>query len=145
MTIALKGIYTPPSPETRDIAYLEVDYNGEKYDWTIYYPQGVNIGEYLASVEESIYAQIDAKEAEWQALYPKTRTEFDPITQEEIVVDIHKSEIVKAEIPDYYAKRRAEYPSIGDQLGALFKGPDSQDYIDMMAKIQAIKDKYPKL
>jgi hypothetical protein len=44
---------------------------------------------------------------------------------EVITVDIEKSEIVKPEIPDYYAKRRAEYPSIGDQLDAFWKGGDA--------------------
>ena len=144
MTIKLKGIYTPPAPETRDMAYLEVDHNGETYDWTIYYPQGANIGEYLASVEETIYAQIDAKEAEWKALSPKTRIELSPITGEELVVDIAKNEIVRPEIPDYYAKRRSEYPSIGDQLGAIAKGLDSPEYLEILAKIDAVKAKYPK-
>lgn len=144
MTIRLKGIYTPPAPETRDMAYLEVDYNGETYDWTIYYPQGANIGEYLASAEESIYAQIAAKEAEWAALSPKTRIELDSITGQEIVVDINKNEIVKPEIPDYYAKRRNEYPPIGDQLGAIAKGFDSTEYLEILAKIDAVKAKYSK-
>ena len=42
----------------------------------------------------------------------------------------------------YKYKRAAEYPSIGDQLDALFHAgvfPEA-----MAAQIQAIKDKYPK-
>lgn len=42
----------------------------------------------------------------------------------------------------YKEKRLAEYPSIGDQLDALFHAgvfPEA-----MAAEIQAIKDKYPK-
>ena len=42
----------------------------------------------------------------------------------------------------YITKRQAEYPSIGDQLDALFHAgvfPEA-----MAAEIQAIKDKYPK-
>ena len=42
----------------------------------------------------------------------------------------------------YIAKRQAEYPSIGDQLDALWKGGDAQ--AEMLAKVQAIKTKYPK-
>ena len=42
----------------------------------------------------------------------------------------------------YRAKRLAEYPSIGDQLDALFKAGLMPE--DMAAQIQAVKDKYPK-
>jgi len=42
----------------------------------------------------------------------------------------------------YNKKRSSEYPSIGDQLDDLFKaGAFSKE---MAAKIQAIKEKYPK-
>tara|TARA_R100000656_G_C3923381_1_gene123315 strand:+ start:590 stop:841 length:252 start_codon:yes stop_codon:yes gene_type:complete len=50
-------------------------------------------------------------------------------------------EIANAPAP-YIAKRREEYPPIGDQLDALYhKGvfPD-----EMAKKIKAVKDKYPK-
>jgi hypothetical protein len=42
----------------------------------------------------------------------------------------------------YQAKRAAEYPPIGDQLDALWKGGDAA--AEMLAKVQAVKDKYPK-
>ena len=42
----------------------------------------------------------------------------------------------------YKAKRQAEYPSIGDQLDALWKGGDAQ--AEMLAKVQAVKNRYPK-
>ena len=42
----------------------------------------------------------------------------------------------------YIAKRAAEYPSIGDQLDALWKGGAEAEA--MLAKVQAIKAKYPK-
>jgi hypothetical protein len=46
--------------------------------------------------------------------------------------------------PDTYKQNRAkEYPSIGDQLDALFKAGVFPS--DMAAQIQAIKDKYPKV
>jgi hypothetical protein len=45
--------------------------------------------------------------------------------------------------PDAYKfSRAAEYPSIGDQLDALFHAGVFPD--DMAAQIQAVKDKYPK-
>lgn len=42
----------------------------------------------------------------------------------------------------YGDKRVLEYPSIGDQLDALFHAGVFPD--DMAAQIQAVKDKYPK-
>jgi hypothetical protein len=42
----------------------------------------------------------------------------------------------------YKAKRVAEYPPIGDQLDALWKGGDAA--VEMLAKVQAVKTKYPK-
>ena len=42
----------------------------------------------------------------------------------------------------YKRNRRPEYPDIGDQLDDLFKAGAFSD--DMAAKIQAVKDKYPK-
>ena len=46
--------------------------------------------------------------------------------------------------PDAYKYKRApEYPPIGDQLDALFKAGAFP--ADMAAKIQAVKDKFPKV
>ena len=42
----------------------------------------------------------------------------------------------------YKAKRTAEYPPIGDQLDALWKGGAEAEA--MLAKVQAVKAKYPK-
>lgn len=42
----------------------------------------------------------------------------------------------------YSEKRRSEYPPIGDQLDALWKGGDVAQ--EMLQKIQAVKAKYPK-
>jgi len=42
----------------------------------------------------------------------------------------------------YIAKRQAEYPPIGDQLDALWKGGEAA--AEMLAKVQAVKSKYPK-
>jgi hypothetical protein len=147
MTVALKGLYTPPEPEDRDIAYLEVIHNGNIYDWMVYIPKGIDVAAILESMETRIYAEIDYKEAQWEALEPKTKTIsglLNPITLEETVVDILKEEIVKPDYPDYYATRRTEYPLVGDQLGALAKGIDSDEYQEILTKIEAVKLKYPK-
>ena len=42
----------------------------------------------------------------------------------------------------YIAKRASEYPSIGDQLDALWKGGAEAEA--MLAKVQAVKQKFPK-
>lgn len=42
----------------------------------------------------------------------------------------------------YQRSRQPEYPDIGDQLDDLFKAGAFSD--DMTAKIQAVKNKYPK-
>lgn len=144
MSIGLKGLYTPPAPEDRDIAYLEVVHNGQTYDWMAYVPQGQNIAESLAAIESRIYAEIDYKEAQWAALDPKTKNQHNLVTLQDETVDIQKEEVVKPDSPDYYALRRNEYPSIGDQLGAISKGVDSEEYQAILAKIQAVKNKYPK-
>jgi hypothetical protein len=43
----------------------------------------------------------------------------------------------------YIAKRQSEYPTIGDQLDALWKGGDAQT--EMLARVMAVKAKYPKV
>ena len=43
----------------------------------------------------------------------------------------------------YKSKRIAEYPPIGDQLDALWKGGDAA--AEMLATVQAVKAKYPKV
>ena len=43
---------------------------------------------------------------------------------------------------EYQRQRAAEYPAIGDQLDALWKGGDAA--AAMLAQVQAVKTKYPK-
>jgi hypothetical protein len=43
---------------------------------------------------------------------------------------------------EYARKRAPEYPPIGDQLDALWKGGAAA--AEMLAKVQAVKTKYPK-
>jgi hypothetical protein len=42
----------------------------------------------------------------------------------------------------YQRQRAQEYPPIGDQLDALWKGGDAA--AEMLTKVQAVKTKYPK-
>lgn len=62
----------------------------------------------------------------------------DELEQARIDAEAAAAEAVFA----YRAKRAAEYPSIGDQLDALWKGGDAA--VEMLAQIQAVKDAYPK-
>jgi hypothetical protein len=142
MSISLEGLMTVGGDETRALAMVKVNHNDQAYDWQIFVPADVDLATFIENSEATVKAQIDAKEAQWTALDPKTKQVVDGIMGEVIEVPIEKSEIVKPDIPDYYAKRRAEYPSIGDQLDAFWKGGDAE--AEMLAKIQAVKNKYPK-
>ena len=76
---------------------------------------------------------------------------IDVTTGQETLVDLTTEEISQMNIDhntflelrnNYVNKRLSEYPSIGDQLDDLFKAGLFSE--EMSAKIQAIKDKYPK-
>ena len=143
--VALAGLASNLPNENRALAYIDVQHNNTTYSWQIFIPNNVvNINEFLQSSKQSILNDIDSKEAAWISLEPKTRTTDDPITGQSIEISIAKEEIVKPSIPDYYALRREEYPLLGDQLDAMWKGLDSQAFSDMQAKIASVKAKYPK-
>ena len=137
--ISLEGLQSGVTGEDRAIAILKVEHNSLTYDWMTFVPPDTDLATYIAASEARIKAEIDAKEALWAAS-PKMR-EIEGINGTETVA-IDKSEIVRADNPDYYAKRRAEYPSVGDQLDAFWKGDAAMN--EMEAKIAAIKAKYPK-
>jgi hypothetical protein len=61
----------------------------------------------------------------------------NPVAYDEAVVQAY------IDANAYKAKRAAEYPSIGDQLDALWKGGDAA--AEMLATVQAVKAKYPKV
>jgi len=142
MTITLEGLGSVGGDETRALAYLKVNHRNQIYDWQAFVPNGQDLDTFLNQIESIVKAQIDAKELEWERLDPKTRQITNPFTGQMDLVDIDKSEIVRPDIPDYYAKRRQEYPSLGDQLDALWKG--GQHQLDMLEKINWVKSKYPK-
>jgi hypothetical protein len=60
----------------------------------------------------------------------------NPVTYNEATVQAY------IDAHSYIAKRVAEYPTLGDQLDALWKGGDAQT--EMLAKVMAVKAKYPK-
>ena len=62
-------------------------------------------------------------------------------TDSEIDAEVKKLQ-AEYDAKAYQRSRQPEYPDIGDQLDDLFKAGAFSD--DMTAKIQAVKDKYPK-
>lgn len=62
-------------------------------------------------------------------------------TQQEVEDEIERLQD-EFDAKEYARQRAPEYPPIGDQLDALFKAGAFP--ADMAAKIQAVKDKYPK-
>lgn len=80
-------------------------------------------------------------------------TEFQPVLDayyEAITVqeqDWQQAEIDRLAALTYAEKRQLEYPAVGDQLEAIWSSlqiaPGSQAE-NVLAEIQAIKDKYPK-
>ena len=145
-SINLVGLASNLPDENRALAYIEVQHNDNIYNWQIFIPPNVeNIDQFLQSAQQSILNDINLKELAWTELEPKTRSFPDPMTGQTMEVPISKEEIVKPSIPDYYALRRNEYPSLGDQLDAMWKGTTSQAFLDMQDKIALVKAKYPKV
>lgn len=142
--VEIAGIQGQPSPETRNLVYLKVYYDDQVYSWVIYVPTTVDAETYVQANKDYIKKEIDLKEQEWIDLNPKTRT-VQTIDGEDVVIDISRDEIVKPDIPDYYAKRRLEYPDLGDQFDSFWKGLNSPEYIEMQQKILEVKQKYPRI
>jgi hypothetical protein len=144
-SINLVGLASNLQDENRALAYIEVQHNDTTYNWQIFIPPNIeDIDQFLQSAQQSILNDIDLKELAWTELEPKTRSFPDPMTGQTTEVPISKEEIVKPSIPDYYSLRRNEYPSLGDQLDAMWKGTTSQAFLDMQDKIALVKAKYPK-
>jgi hypothetical protein len=143
--ISLEGIMSVGGNEDRALAFIDVTFNGILYHWQIFIPVGTtDLNAFLNSIIPKVESDISKKESEWALLDPKTRIIVDSIDGSETVVEIQKEEIVKPTIPDYYALRRNAYPSITDQIGALWKGFTDPDYITMQEKILSVKNQYTK-
>ena len=68
-------------------------------------------------------------------------TEQTQPTEAEITAEIARLQ-AEYEAKEYQRQRVTEYPPIGDQLDALWKGGEAA--AEMLAKVQAVKTKYPK-
>ena len=69
------------------------------------------------------------------------KTPSRELTDAEINTEIARLQ-AEYDSKEYQRQRAVEYPSIGDQLDALWKGGDAAE--QMLAKVQAVKTKYPK-
>jgi hypothetical protein len=78
---------------------------------------------------------VRGEEVEWH------NPSVAPVTDAEINAEVTRLQ-VEYDAKEYARKRAPEYPPIGDQLDALFKAGVFPT--DVAAKIQAVKDKYPK-
>ena len=80
------------------------------------------------------------------ALYPQVVTVDDgtgAFDKDGNKVEIDLAAVNAWQDPNAYkTKRAAEYPPIGDQLDALWKGGAEAEA--MLAKVQAVKTKFPK-
>ena len=80
------------------------------------------------------------------ALYPQVVTVDDgagAFDKDGNKVEIDLAAVNAWQDPDAYKyKRAAEYPPIGDQLDALWKGGAEAEA--MLAKVQAVKARFPK-
>jgi hypothetical protein len=79
------------------------------------------------------------------ALYPSVTVIRGDIAYDanNIVVEYDDNAVEEYLSANAYKDLRAkEYPPIGDQLDALWKGGDAA--AEMLAKVQAVKAKYPK-
>ena len=78
---------------------------------------------------------IRGEDVEWHS------HEEPPVSEEEIQAKLLEL-LAEYNAKEYQRLRAPEYPSITDQLDALFHAGAFP--ADMAAKIQAVKDKYPK-
>jgi hypothetical protein len=73
----------------------------------------------------------------WETVQNKTAP-----TDAEIEAEVARLQ-AEYEAKEYQRNRASEYPAVGDQLDALWKGGDAA--AEMLAKVQAVKAKYPKV
>jgi hypothetical protein len=78
---------------------------------------------------------VRGEEVEWH------NPSVAPVTDAEINAEVTRLQ-AEYDAKEYARQRAPEYPPIGDQLDALFKAGVFPT--DMAAKIQAVKNKYPK-
>ena len=95
----------------------------------------MNIADALLSLRPGAEWVVRGTEIEWL-----DSKQTQP-TDAEIQAEITRLQ-AEYEAKAYQRSRAAEYPAIGDQLDALWKGGAAAE--DMLAAVMAVKSKYPK-
>jgi len=143
--LVIKGIAPSNLQDDRTLILLDVTYNDEVFAWETRMSPTFT-GSFQSHIEAhstTIYADIQNKLTEWENLSPKTRQiNIGEFSDKIITVPITREEIVKPTYPDYYVLRANEYPSLAEQMDAVWKGNTAQQ--TMQEVINAIKLKYPK-
>jgi hypothetical protein len=89
----------------------------------------------ILSLHPGAEVVVRGEEVEW--IKPSTA----PVTEAQIAAELVRLQ-ADYEAKQYQRDRASEYPAIGDQLDALWKGGSAAE--EMLALVQAVKDKYPK-
>ena len=100
-----------------------------------YEAEGQQQKEYIVDMFEDSDKTISLGQANYHIL------SSNPNYQQEFIESM-ESPALQPKPAGYVEKRVSEYPSIGDQLDALWKGGDAA--ADMLTRVQDIKTKYPK-
>jgi hypothetical protein len=79
---------------------------------------------------------VDENGIHWHNIY-----ESDIPSEAEITAEADRLQ-AEYDAKEYRRQRTAEYPPIGDQLDALWKGGAAAE--EMLATVMAVKAKYPK-
>jgi uncharacterized small protein (DUF1192 family) len=95
----------------------------------------MNIADALLSLRPGAEWVLRGDELEW------LDTKQTQPTEAEIQAEITRLQ-AEFESKAYQRSRAAEYPAIGDQLDALWKGGAAAE--EMLAAVMAVKSKYPK-
>jgi hypothetical protein len=95
--------------------------------------------------EASSPQSVPGEHGNWLPFVPARVEGFNPIThrlEKRLDGDVVREYVVKvADLPYWYSRKKA-YPTLEDQLDAIWKGGAAMD--EMKAKVVAVKQKYPK-
>ena len=86
------------------------------------------------------FQKVVGEDENGTAIYSSDPKDFD-VTWEQLKTELDRT-LKEHDATEYRRNRAPEYPSIGDQLDDLYHSGFFSE--EMRAKIQAVKDKYPK-
>jgi hypothetical protein len=109
-----------PTSTNRQLIGVEIELNGNTYNWIVYAPlvSGEGITNYLDQISNIVEGDILRKEGVW-VNYPKTEEITDPFTGETQTVDVPKDRVVHPTIPDYLEAAKMEASQ--EQLNSILE------------------------